>query len=82
MPKIMMPITALNDHCITCPELNITVDRSVYYDGIEETMAEVDIYCSHWKRCMSIYNSAKKDWEENHVTKLSRDIPSDPLARE
>lgn len=83
MPKIMMPVTALDEDCIKCPELDIQTDQMAYFSQSErEVMMEQVLCCSHWKRCAAIYSRVKKDWEENHVTRLSRDIPSDPLGRE
>lgn len=81
MATIMMPVTALNEDCIKCPELDIQTDQMAYFSQSEcEVMTEQVLRCSHWKRCAAIYSRVKKDWEENHVTKLSIGVP-DPLRR-
>ena len=80
MATIMMPVTALNEDCIKCPELDIQTDQLAYFSQADcDVRMEQVLCCSHWKRCTAIYNRVKKDWEENHVTKLSKSIPSDPF---
>jgi hypothetical protein len=55
-----------------CSELDIVVDQLVNENGWAEAV-NTDLYCKHYRQCMRIYNQMKKDWEENHVTKLDAD---------
>lgn len=74
MAKIMMPVTALGDQCMYCPDLDIDANKTVgYAGGFELVTVSVDLRCKHYSKCMRIYNQVKKDWEENHVTKLDED---------
>lgn len=71
MAKILMPVTALGDLCVNCPELDINTDKVITYDGGPELIITGnDMHCKHYSKCLGIYNLMKKDWEENHVTKL------------
>ena len=49
MPKIMMPITALNEDCIKCSELDIQTDQ-LEYCSVKDggVMLELVLCCSHW----------------------------------
>ena len=68
MAKIMMPVTALGDWCVSCQELDIDVDKTVTFDGgPEPVMVANDLHCKHYSKCLEIYNQMKKDWEENHA---------------
>ncbi len=59
--EVMMPVRALNDGCLRCPELDIQVDQMQIYDGGGYESIRTQLYCSHFKRCAMILKNIEKE---------------------
>ena len=53
--EIMMPVIALNEKCLNCPELDITIDKTVFYAGLEKHSAN-RMFCRNHYICTHAYN--------------------------
>ena len=63
MAKIFMPVIAVDELCMNCPELDISVNHSVLYsDGIDMYVNE--IFCNHYKKCRQRERYRKQENED------------------
>ena len=73
--------------CQNCPELNINVDSSLIYSGVDIVTYHNSVRCTHYRKCMRML-----DYLEKRMTnKLTKDIsekndkksvdPLDPLCK-
>lgn len=53
MAKIMMPVEALDEYCINCPELEIYIGR-IDFSDVTTYVNKNRLYCSHLNRCLEI----------------------------
>lgn len=61
MAKIMMPVEALDEYCVNCPELEIYIGRIDYFADPTAYVNKNHLCCSHLNRCLEI----KRLIEEN-----------------
>lgn len=72
--EVKMPVIAINDHCIECPDLDIGVAQKEISFGTDpfERVVENTIYCKHYERCKFIYsNLTKSDKKDESQQKQS-----------
>lgn len=60
--EILMPVIAINDKCISCPELEIDIARKQLdvYDKDDQFVGhkyENLIYCKHYEKCRLILST-------------------------
>ena len=81
--EIMMPVTAICDKCIDCPELDIMIAKKEINIPVQDDdffmkrIIENTIYCSHYERCKYLCSAIFGEDEEPNDKKTKDSKPKD-----
>ena len=53
---VNMPVRCLDKNCINCQNLEISIEKTIFYSSVKEVGAENEIYCKNWRSCTIAYN--------------------------
>lgn len=68
-PKtINIPVECIDEFCVTCPELDIEINKTIAYAyGKDPYIVNDDIKCSHVGKCLLIKNHIMENTENGIV---------------
>ena len=55
-----IPVNCIGEECKRCEELDIDVERTIYYDGIDQVVDNV-CFCKNYHHCERIMEHLRKN---------------------